>query len=290
MRRESDAGFALVATLVVLAFLSIMALMLAQKFRASARISAMKMESVEAGALSQAALTRAIIALTDPDLEKAWKPDGVAHAIDLDGHKVSIKIRDELGKLDINTADPELLKRLFVHVQEDEGKADQLVAAMEDWRDQDNTRRPLGAEAADYRREGRNHLPANAPFEKVSELAWVPGMSDALFACVAPALTVHSQRRSIDESRAHPLLAEALDLEIGSVPTRAVSAIRGGLGGRAFELEIVVPLKEGRDVVTRTILRITENSREPLWILARDDQVSVGASENCKPGKHTSPE
>lgn len=279
---STDDGFALVATLVVLAFLSILALTLASKFRTEARISQMRLESVEFEAASEAALTHAIIALTEPDPEVAWKADGSPYEIDFEGRKVIIRIRDELGKIDINTADPELLRNFFAHFLEDEAEAGRLIAAMEDWRDNNKTKRPLGAEAADYRRKGRSHLPSNAPFESVSELAWVLGTSDELYACVAPALTVHSQRRGFDEAHAHPLLKKVFKLESSEGPARAVSAIRGGLGGRAFEVEISAQGQKGRAIVTRVTLRITENRNEPYWVLARDSRTQKMNSDTCE--------
>lgn len=278
-REKSEAGFALLATLVVLAFLSILALMLANKFRTEARISQMKSESLEIKALSETAFTHAILGLTNPDPKEAWKADGANRTIELKGRKAQVRIRDELGKLDINTANRTQLKLFFMANDDDEDRVDHILDAMEDWRDANNSKEPRGAEAADYRREGYVILPSNAPFESVGDLARVMDMDEDLYVCVAPALTVHSQRRALDEARAHPLLVTALKLGTGDAEARAVSAIRGGLGGRTFEIEINIPKEDGSEITSRTILRITENRNEPYWIL---EKVIGPAAEKCK--------
>ena len=52
-----------------------------------------------------------------------------------------------------------------------------IVDAIQDWRDPDDVRRPNGAEDADYQMAGLQQKPANMPFETVSELARVLGMT-----------------------------------------------------------------------------------------------------------------
>ena len=57
---------------------------------------------------------------------------------------------------------------------------------MADWRDPDDTTRPNGAEEADYRLAGLKQKPANAPFETVTELARVFGMTPTPFTRASP--------------------------------------------------------------------------------------------------------
>src|SRR3546814_12846249 len=56
----------------------------------------------------------------------------------------------EAGKVDLNTAPQELLARLMRVGGADEATADRVAAAITDWRDADDLRRPQGAELQDY--------------------------------------------------------------------------------------------------------------------------------------------
>ena len=76
--------------------------------------------------------------------------------------------------------------------------AARIVDAIQDWRDPDEHRRPNGAEEADYRMAGLKQKPANAPFETVSEVSRVLGVTPAIFARIADSLTVHSRQPGIN--------------------------------------------------------------------------------------------
>ena len=96
-----------------------------------------------------------------------------------------------------------LLRSLFTNI----GGADADVAAhiadaIQDWRDPDDLKRPNGAEDADYRAADLKYGPANAPFETVTELARVMGVTPAIFARVADSLTVHSRQGGINPATA----------------------------------------------------------------------------------------
>jgi general secretion pathway protein K len=73
-----------------------------------------------------------------------------------------------------------------------------ITDAILDWRDADDLKRPNGAEEADYRAAGLKQKPANAPFETVSELARVMGVTPAVYARIADSLTVHSRQPGIN--------------------------------------------------------------------------------------------
>jgi general secretion pathway protein K len=87
--------------------------------------------------------------------------------------------------------------------------AARIVDAIADWRDPDQNRRPNGAEEADYRMAGLKHKPANTPFETVSEVSRVLGVTPSIFASIADSLTVQSRQPGINAQLAprHVLLA-----------------------------------------------------------------------------------
>ena len=76
-------------------------------------------------------------------------------------------VTDPAGRIDINLAGEQALRATL--------GADSLSDAVLDWRDPDDTRRPRGAESAEYR--GRSG-PRNAPLQDVLELRLVRGLEE----------------------------------------------------------------------------------------------------------------
>src|SRR3546814_16801372 len=80
----------------------------------------------------------------------------------------------------------------------DEAKADRVAAAITDWRDADDLRRPQGAEWQDHAAAGSRYRPRNGPFVALGELRAVAGMTPGLHAAVAPLMTLHSGSGGVD--------------------------------------------------------------------------------------------
>ena len=123
---------------------------------------------------------------------------------------LSIEIEDEGGKVDLNAAPAPLLGALFEGFGAPADKARALAEAVLDFRDADDTARPFGAEARDYRAANLSWTPGNGKFLAIEELEQVYGMTQSLFEAVRPYVTVHSKRSGIDPSVASPSLLEAL--------------------------------------------------------------------------------
>jgi hypothetical protein len=80
------------------------------------------------------------------------------------------------ARLDVNAADADELRRLFVADGFLAAQADSLTDAVLDWRDADDQPRPGGIESAGYRAAGME-APRNGPFADVRELARVRGLA-----------------------------------------------------------------------------------------------------------------
>ena len=93
---------------------------------------------------------------------------------------IAVDVMDETGKLDLNTASPEMLERLFLNLGIDFDHAHALTAAIEDWRDPDDEARPAGAESLYYLGLPHPYRPANRDFESVDELLLVRGVTPQL--------------------------------------------------------------------------------------------------------------
>jgi general secretion pathway protein K len=139
-----------------------------------------------------------------------WNADGTVYKFTLGEGFVRVTIANEAGKIDLNRASEDTLEALFVSVGVDLAAARKLAAAVEDYRDSDDVRRPGGAEAIDYQAAGLDYKPKNAPFASIDELRRVFGVTSATFASVRPLITVYSPGADVDVNAASEAVLRAL--------------------------------------------------------------------------------
>jgi general secretion pathway protein K len=134
------------------------------------------------------------------------------------------------------------------------GAADSLTDAILDWRDSDDERRPLGAEAAWYRSQ-HTITPRNGPFADPAELRFVRGLDDSLISL----FTTDSSKTPINDA---PLVV------VASLP------------GMTSELVAVLANRRRRDEPLRALSQLTDGlspaARDTL--LARFAELSEDAS------------
>jgi general secretion pathway protein K len=113
--------------------------------------------------------------------------------------KVTLKIENEAGRIDINYAPPEVIAGIFREIGIEQSVAEGYAARIVDWRDTDDNVSPNGgAERAAYRAAGRTDGPRNGPFLHTYELALVLGIPFQAAAAVAPYVTVGSRLDKIN--------------------------------------------------------------------------------------------
>jgi general secretion pathway protein K len=295
MRRKSslavlnERGLALIMVLWGLALLSLVAIATLSLERSARRAALDVGERAEAQALAEAGINRAILSLLDPDPAKRWRVDAVPYDFEFESHSIRVWIQDEAGKIDLNTADRDLLVSLFISAGFDGQASDELVDKILDWRDPSDLHRLNGAKDEDYRAAGYPYGPRNGPFQSVDELKLVMGMTPDLFERVRPALTIYSQRSSINPWTAPREALLALPGAYQDQVEAILSARTGGaddvpganadrgsnlnqpesLQGLAFSirLEITDPRSSSADVWTE-VVRITGDPRRPYWVLS----------------------
>lgn len=201
LRRPTNAqGIALIMVMWVIVLLTAIALSFAHTIRTDVNIVANSGSRLRAQSLADAAVQRALIEQFKPQtLEGRWNADGTSREWIYRDAKVTVMMLDEAAKIDINTANDQLLRGLFVAQGLADDDAMKLVDAIGDWRDTDSRKRPRGAELPDYEAAGLSYGPANAAFQGVEELKLVLGMTPELFARIAPLITVYSRQPGINE-------------------------------------------------------------------------------------------
>jgi general secretion pathway protein K len=99
----------------------------------------------------------------------------------LGGGTFRVRWIDEGGKININRADQETLRRVFTNLGLEEPNRAILVDSIMDWRDPDDLHRASGAENEYYRSLTPSYTAKNGPFDTVEDLLWVRGMTAELF-------------------------------------------------------------------------------------------------------------
>lgn len=284
-RRRGERGLALVSVLWTLVILSLIAASLMASMGFSSRLSHNRDERARAEALAEAGIARGVLALLEPRMDRRWAGDGSSHDFSYAGAAIRISIRDELGKIDLNAAGGKLLEGLFRSAGLDAQAASEMADRVLDWRDPGAFHRLNGAKDAEYQAAGYSYGPRNGPFQAVDELRLVMGMTPALFARIAPALTVYSGRPFIDPQTAPPEALTALSNmeaakdddpsagsgesagDAGAATPASVLAAGGALGGRAFAIRAEVATADG-NVVREAVVRLTDDPAQPYWVLA----------------------
>ena len=172
-------------------------------------------ESARASALAEAGINRAIVGLLHRDRREKWASDGRPYWLKLNEDTVSVTVKSENGKMDLNRASEPLLRGLLAAVAETgvelpTGDVEDIADVIIDWRDRDDRRKVHGAEDADYRSAGYPYGARDQNFSTVSELKQVLGMTQALFQAIEPAFTVYSGSTKIDPATASRLVLLAI--------------------------------------------------------------------------------
>jgi general secretion pathway protein K len=207
--------------------------------------------------------------------------DGLAFPVAFGGFTGNVTVQDEAGKLDLNQAQKSLLVQVLRGQGLDLEAADGLSDKILDWREPGAGRRLNGAKAAEYQLAGYRYLPRNGPMESTDELRLVMGVPPALFAALAPALTVVSQNAwpdmqvapepvlralpGLDEDKVATLLAARTQrLKLSQDGTVSDPAAPPSVG-HAFTIEATIT---GRTVTMhrRAVVRLTGIPKAPLVI------------------------
>lgn len=194
-----EQGAALVVVLWLLAALSLGAATFASAMRTEITVGRNEIANANARALADAGIHRGIVALFDNGGEQPWPEDGSVQEFEFGGASIALSLHGETGKIDLNAASEELLGGLLQSVGLDRRDAEAVTNAIMDWRDEDDLKRPKGAETATYRAENLPYGAKNGRFESVDELQQVMGISRQLFRRLAPLVTIYSGSKGIDQ-------------------------------------------------------------------------------------------
>jgi len=105
----------------------------------------------------------------------SWREDNLGSGIS------RVRLIDEGGKINLNRADENMLRRVFTNLGIEEPRRSILVDSILDWIDPDDLHRENGAENDYYLSLPTPYTARNGPFDTVEDLLWVRGMTSELF-------------------------------------------------------------------------------------------------------------
>ncbi|WP_342655215.1 type II secretion system minor pseudopilin GspK [Pseudomonas sp. F3-2] len=187
-------GVALLMVLWVLAVLSTLLGALAATVQLQNRQAQWQVAHTRAMFAAEAGLSQAVMALQARDPKARWTADGVLHELRFDEAQLSVSVYSERGKLDLNAASTQDVGRLLTFCGADPQALASSLEAL--------TRQRLDP----------------VPLRTLEEFRQMPGMSYALFRCMAPWITVWSGQAQPDPGFTPVPLAKALGLPVVRSP------------------------------------------------------------------------
>jgi len=276
---RTEGGIALLIVLWVLTILMVIVF----SFSLMARTETLSIMSYKSGIakkfLAEAGIQRGIMEIFYRDVyrnqnvelegREIWKTDGTSHDAQLGEGYYTVRITDEAGKVDINTAPALVLKNLFMNTGISGEDADIIVDSLMDWKDPDDLHRLNGAESDYYQSLPTPYNAKNAKFDTVEELLLVKGVTpDILYGSkekkgVVEFLTVHAKNNRIN---------------VKAAPREVLLAVPGMTPEAADQL---IELRERKEIDMNDIIGILgTNSQEALkYLIMTDSNVfSIDAS------------
>lgn len=218
---KTDRGIALLLVLWVLTVLMVIVFAFSYTTRVETYSVLSFKDGMEKRFIAQAGIERGIAEIfynkrffNIPEKE-SWRLDGTPYTGEFGGGHYEVRIMDEFGKVDINTAPDVLLKNLLIQLGLKNEESDAIVDAIMDWKDADDLRRLNGAESDYYMTLPNPYKAKNANFDSVEELIFVKGITHELLyggegkKGLAEFVTVHSKspQVSINSAPREVLLA-----------------------------------------------------------------------------------
>ena len=209
-RSRRSRGIVLVGVLWVIALLSIVAVGMSVSMRNEVRLAGNLVAAAQARHAAEGGVQLALLGLLATSEERGWQAGDVVREFAIGTSEVRVRLTNESGKIDLNAAPEGLLDALLLVVGVAPETRRQIVDAIADWRDADDSARPAGAEDEEYAVAGKPYGAKDGPFESVDELQLVKGVTPPLYRALRPALTVHSRLARVNPAAAPRLVLLAL--------------------------------------------------------------------------------
>ncbi|MFH1867810.1 MAG: hypothetical protein ABH843_02450 [Candidatus Omnitrophota bacterium] len=255
-------GTILIAALWMVAILTVFAISVGRQSAISLKITSYNTDQLKAYFIARAGMLRALAQkqlehdselLSDIDaLSEGW-----ANNKDLFDHKsfgsgsytlsyyldeddlsegerpVLYGLMDEQSKININFAPKETIANLLTHLEVDENEAQEIAAAIVDWRDEDGTvtfsedENFLGAEDAYYQGASPPYHCKNFLFDNIYELYLVRGVTSDMFTLLKEYITVYGEGKVNINTAGETVLNALMGPDFPNLASKIVKYRRG---------------------------------------------------------------
>lgn len=224
--RPSERGIALLLVLWALVLLGTLALGFSWSMRTEAMAARNGLDETRAYFQARSGVSRAVALLATLPADNVL----AASIAGEDGDaSYEVRIVSESGKVDVNLVGEEalleILKRGGLPEEEAEGVRDAIL----DWKDEDDTPRPRGAEGAEYASMTEPISPRNGKIRSIGELMHVKGVTREFHdAFLSKVFTAHGNSARLNFLRAPEIV-------LRSLPGVSAEAVDRILAGRLSE-------------------------------------------------------
>ena len=237
MGPSRERGYAMLAAVGAVAFFGCLALEAVTTGRSAVASADAELTRAQLQADADAGVMMAIHGLGAADPAERWSLAGGEHVIAFNGAQLTILVEDEDGKIALNFATVNQVRRLFALAGADPVQAAQLT------------------DAFILRRDGPapgGPAVPHGPLSAIDELALLPGMTPALYARIAPVITVNAVTETFYPAAAPPL-ARAVMEPAGQGPAQAAdqAAPAGPPSLAGHAVTIRVDVADGRGGAAR---------------------------------------
>lgn len=208
----SDKGIALLTVLWILTIIMVIVFSFSFATRTDVLSTMAFKDGIERRFISEAGIERGIMEILYRKKHMAeediWKTDGTVYQDIIGDGYYRVRILDESGKVNINTASDIILRNLFLNIGISNKEVDAIVDCIMDWKDKDDFYRLNGAESSYYRSLPNPYEAKNAKFDTMEELLMVKGISpEILYGSgekkgIIDFITVYSQTNTINVNAA----------------------------------------------------------------------------------------
>ena len=252
-RRSNDGrdGFALVAVIWSLGLITLLGTALIVGARYRTKVTSSLASVTAATAAAESAVNLAIMAtVTTTPTQKIKFPLRCRMP---GGESVAVTLEQESGKVDLNTATPAILSRLFTALTLDQSAATRITGRIVQFRDPGGNQPKDPATAAP---DGKPDNGRTAGFTTIMQLDQIDGVSPHLFRTALRFVTVRSGRPEPAAEAASPALRQALGLAQNPVGAAQGAPVNGSVTIRAD-----VSTADGVRFVREALVSFAEDGR-----------------------------
>lgn len=253
---RSDSGYVLFTALLALMTLSLLCSQIVFFSYIGTRMAAARRDGAAIEAAADGVVRQTIFNLLRTDTRRRVLER--TYTVSVPGADATVRLQDLGGRVNPNLASPALFRALLMLVGADDTTADWIMAAQIAAR----ASKPTGAFLV-----SATAVPPPGPFDDISELGGLRGMTPALLAALAPHLSVWGNVLP-DPVLADPAVRRALDL---SGEAAFAAAMRPD--ERIVRIEAMVKGPGGRSVTRRAVVRLGLGLDGLSWHLLAWDRV-----------------